>query len=100
MNAGGAGSTSVTKCVGGLQVLDDRAQLLALGVGERDDDDDIGGVAVEATRRAEAPVDAEFGLAEHEGLAGAGGDGLDLDAKEEADGTVMPRAVCLRPAAR
>ena len=100
MNAGGAGSTCVTKCVGGLQVLDDRAQLLALGVGERDDDDDIGGVAVEATRRAEAPVDAEFGLAEHEGLAGAGGDGLDLDAKEEADGTVMPRAVCLRPAAR
>ena len=86
MNAGGPGSTSVTKCVGGLEVLDNSAQVLALGVGERDDD--VQGVAGEATRRAEAPVDAEFGLAEHEGLAGVGGDGLDLDAKEEADGTV------------
>src|SRR5690606_3692817 len=44
------------------------------------------GVAREAARWAEDPVDAELGLAEHEGLAGAGGDGLDLDAEEKADG--------------
>ncbi|MEZ4249467.1 MAG: hypothetical protein R3B99_14660 [Polyangiales bacterium] len=72
--------------VRGLEVLDDAAQLLALGVGERDDDDDVEGVPGKAARGAEDPVDAELGLAEHEGLAGVGGHCLDLDAEEEADG--------------
>jgi hypothetical protein len=70
--------------VGGLEVLHDGPELAALGIGERDDDD-VEGIAREAARSAEDPVDAKLGLAEHEGLAGVGGDGLDLDAEEEAD---------------
>jgi hypothetical protein len=63
--------------VGGLEVLHDGPDLAALGIGERDADDDVEGVAREAARSAEDPVDAKLGLAEHEGLAGVGGDGLD-----------------------
>jgi hypothetical protein len=74
--------------VRGLQVLDDGAELAALAVGEDARDLDVEGVAGEAVRGAEHPVDAQLRLAEVERVGVERRDGRDVDAEEEADGVL------------